>query len=665
MADRLFSEFSPVSTEEWWEIIRADLKGKPLEKLGWITPEGFSLFPAVGPEASPPPSGKTNISKSSAKWKIQHVFRAGTVDEVLELLSKPNHFELDAITIVLDTVGKELNQGVFCPHLSDFQKLVAGVKAAGVEVNWKLGAHTLLLCAQLGSDWQGNIGMDPAALFWKPFEVTPDEPSLFSDAASVLKWNEGNAGAKALQVDMQPAMEAGANAAEQIAWALSCWVDYVEGLNKFGISPAQVLSQIQFSFGVGTDFYSEVAKFRAFRRLLDLVLQPYGLAGENVQVSGTGGDAMLSTLDVETNLLRTTTSAMAAILGGCDRVAMPPFDQSFEEPNALGIRMARNIQLILRDESSLDRVLDPTAGSWFVEDYTRKMAEAAWALFLEIEKGGGYFAAWRNGTIQAAIQNDQARIAKGIATRKTVMVGVNQYPGKAMEKQSNPHHAAFQQMLAAEIGPVETEDWFALESEYLKIHAEKVGAVKAAAQAGPETRAKALGDSLSDDCLLFAWPSLLFGTYDPQAPGAFIPSETYAQLRAQLQGKATVALFAYGDLKMRMARLSFARDLFGVLGLSLLESPPTEDFGALLQTNLAQNPDYIVLCAANEDYSDSRWPMIERIKSQSPNTRIIIAGKPEGWEQLATRGASHFIAAGMDVPAFGGILLNEIQNKRA
>jgi hypothetical protein len=131
--------------------------------------------------------------------------------------------------------------------------------------------------------------------------------------------------------------------------------------------------------------------------------------------------------------------------------------------------------------------------------------------------------------------------------------------------------------------------------------------------------------------------------------------------RDMMGGNAKVALFPFGDLKMRMARLGFARDLMGVWGLNLIEPATSEDFGASLSELMAHSPDYLVMCAGNEDYDPSRWPWMANIRSQFPYTKVIVAGKPDNWEDLEEDGVAHFISAGMDIVEFGEALMEELE----
>lgn len=665
MADRLFSEFDPKTTEEWLEIIRADLKGKPLEKLGWTTPEGFSLFPAIGPEASPPSALKPAVRKSSGKWKVHHRFASGTVDEVLAYLATENHFELDSVGIVLDPTGQRLNGGVYCPTLGDLRKLMKGLEATGLEVHWEAGGHAFLLAGWLGTEWNGSLGFDPLAYLLPPFEVAGKEIAKGEKLAALFHAFQG-ASHSILRVDMTRALAAGANQAEQLAWALSLWVDQVEALKVQGIAPKVTLSKTHFAFGVGTDFYAEIAKLRAFRQLMDLVLEPYGLAGTPVNIVGIGADAILSRLDPHTNMLRTTTAAMAAVLGGCDWVALPPFDRAYQPADALSVRMARNIQLILRDESGLDQVADPGAGAWFIEDYTRNLADAAWNEFLKLETQGGFLTTWDNGGIKNAAQVQHARINIELGSRKKIMVGVNQYPGAIEPEMAPPHAQHWRGLYQKEIPNPDWADEASMVHQYLDHHAKLTQSLKDIGKLPLSEQVNALPTGWSDQLLIYPFSFAMQGSYLPfEGNWNLRQAEGFEQMREQLKGAAKVALFPFGDLKMRMARMGFARDLIGVLGLTILEPAPSEDFEKTMAELQAQSPDYWVFCAANEDYDGSRWPWMANIRAQFAGKKVILAGKPENAEALAEAGIAHFIAAGMDVPAFAQTLLHEINQTRA
>ena len=204
---------------------------------------------------------------------------------------------------------------------------------------------------------------------------------------------------RALGVDTGAYVEAGATAAWELAIALSTALEYLRAVVEAGLDPAGAAAQIEFTLAVGPDQFLEMSKFRAMRRLWARVLEECGVPAEgrhSPTYARTCG-RMITRVDPWVNMLRVTTAAFAAGTGGADGVTVTPFDREIGQPGGIGRRIARNTQIVLQDESSLGRVADPVAGSWYVESLTDEVARAAWQLFRQIEAEGGALAALRSG----------------------------------------------------------------------------------------------------------------------------------------------------------------------------------------------------------------------------------------------------------------------------
>jgi methylmalonyl-CoA mutase len=192
-----------------------------------------------------------------------------------------------------------------------------------------------------------------------------------------------------------------------------------------GLTPAQVTNTLAFSFGIGSEYFLEIAKLRAARALWARVLESFqpGLAGKvEVRIFARTSHWTKTIYDPHMNLLRSTTESMAAVIGGADALEVEPFDDTYREPSEFARRLARNTQLILKKEAWLDRVVDPAGGSYYVESLTDSLAREAWKLLQEIEGAGGFLNFRATGALERKAAADQ---------HSASIVGTNRYPDLA------------------------------------------------------------------------------------------------------------------------------------------------------------------------------------------------------------------------------------------
>jgi methylmalonyl-CoA mutase len=245
-----------------------------------------------------------------------------------------------------------------------------------------------------------------------------------------------------LRVDARAAHEAGATEAQEIAAALSSGVAYVRALDEAGVSPADANAAISFAIAVGPDVLIETAKLRALRLCWARILEASGAAPDHraARIHAFTSRRMMTRYDAWTNILRVTTAAYAAAIGGADDITTYPFTDALGLPTPFARRVARNTQHVLLEECRLGHVADPAGGAWFVEKLTRELAAKAWEIMQEIERRGGIVAAFQDGYLQAIVAEARARRQQLIATRRETITGVTDYPllGAAMPDVSSP-----------------------------------------------------------------------------------------------------------------------------------------------------------------------------------------------------------------------------------
>ena len=242
---------------------------------------------------------------------------------------------------------------------------------------------------------------------------------------------------RAITVDGTAFHNAGASDSEELGAAVAAGLEYLRALTGAGVAITAALRQIEFRFAATDDQFQTIAKFRAARTVWARVAQVCGASefGGAPQHAVTS-EAMLAQRDPWVNMLRTTLAAFGAGVGGADYVTVLPFDASLpadavEASPAFKARMARNTQLLLLEESHLGRVLDPGAGSWYIENLTAAIAEKAWEFFQKIEADGGYVAALEAGSIADAIAATKAQRDSDVAHRRKSITGVNEFPNLA------------------------------------------------------------------------------------------------------------------------------------------------------------------------------------------------------------------------------------------
>ncbi len=284
------------------------------------------------------------------------------------------------------------------------------------------------LAAKQGVDptqLRGSLGVDP--LGWQGRTGAPADFAALRTLA--LRCANDSAGLRAATVDATVFHDAGGTDAQELALSLAVGVAYLRELTDAGLAVPAALGQLEFRYAATVDQFATVAKLRAARRLWARVAQVCGAtdAGAQRQHAVTSS-AMMTGRDPWVNMLRVTVAAVAAAIGGADAITVQPFDARLGLPDGFARRIARNTQTVLQDESNIGRVLDPAGGSWYVEARTEALAQAAWALFTEVERAGGMATALRSGLVADWLATSWSERADSVAHRREPITGVSEYP---------------------------------------------------------------------------------------------------------------------------------------------------------------------------------------------------------------------------------------------
>ncbi|MDD4032334.1 MAG: methylmalonyl-CoA mutase family protein [Bacteroidales bacterium] len=599
MSDKkLFSEFPPVTTAQWENAITTDLKGADYEKkLVWRTNEGFSIRPyyrsenlsslrylGALPGEFPFVRGK-RIKNND--WEIRQDFCV--CDE-----KEANAAALEALSKGADSVGFHFHGPL--KQVPDTAVLLKGINTEKVRVYFYVkNAPVSLLEALLA---QGKA--QKAVIFYDPlgslarcgcYGKTNDFP--LEDLKKLIDLAKSQSCLRVIGVNAGYFQNAGATAVQELAYGLSMGVEYLSQLTEAGCSVNDVAPRMIFQFAAGSNYFMEMAKIRAARMLWAHIVKAYNPSGDDICYMKIHAETALWNMtlyDPHVNILRSTTELMSAALGGADSISAKPFDAAYGASDSMAERIARNQQIVLKEEAYFNKISDPAAGSYYIENLTGSLAEHAWNLFLEIQDKGGYIQAMKEGLIQAKVEESAAKRLDAMAKRKEVLLGTNQY-------------ANF-------------NEWIA-----------------------PKITDKKCGKSgcCAADHVAKPIKSLRLGA-------------AFEELRLVTERSAKrpkVFMLTIGNLAMRKARAGFACNFFAVAGFEVIDNNGFSSVSEGVAAALAANADIVVLCSSDEEYQ-ALAP--EAVKLLAGKAIFVLAGYPKALvDELKAAGIENFIFAGQNV----------------
>ncbi len=433
----LAADFPPVSQDDWLEAVGKVLKGKDFDKvLRSATADGLVVDPlytrdGAADVAQTPQVGvsrrATNIAGLTAGWDVRQrhglADTASTNEAILTDLARGvTSIELDMAGIGLDELEAVLD-GV----LLDLAPIALVGPSDGVDA-----ARTFLQLAASRdvppSELAADLGCDPIGSLASSggLPITIDE-ALARVGALGVELADTHQGVRVVRADGARYAEAGATPATELAATVATGVAYLRALTAAGVAPAVAATQVLLSVSVSTDQFGDIAKLRALRVMWARVAEVIGVEGP-CAVQATTAASVATLYDPWVNMLRCTIGCFAAATGGADIVQVRPFDAIAGVPDDLGLRVARNTQLTLMEESNLHRVIDPAGGSWYVEELTDALADASWEIFQDIESRGGIVAALTDESLQNRIDQAWATTAASVATRRRPITGVSEFP---------------------------------------------------------------------------------------------------------------------------------------------------------------------------------------------------------------------------------------------
>ena len=605
--EKLFSDFSPVTTEQWMEKVTADLKGADFEKkLVWKTNEGFKVKPFYRKEdleglkttdALPGefPYLRGN-KKDNNEWLVRQEIR---VDDVKEANAKA----LDILNKGIDSLSfhvkaKELNAAYL-------EMLLEGICAECVELNFSTCQGHVVDLANLLVEYFQKKGYDLNKLHGsinfdylnKMLVKGKEKGRLVDTAKALIAATAALPEYRVINVNALTLNNAGAYIYQELGYALAWGNEYMNQLTEAGIPAATVAKKIKFNFGISSNYFLEIAKFRAGRMLWADIVNSYLAEGDckcaaQMKIHAETSSFNLTVFDSYVNLLRTQTEAMSAALAGVDSMTVVPFDKAYETPNDFSERLARNQQLLLKEESHFDKVIDPAAGSYYIENLTVSIAKQAWDLFLAVEDEGGFYAAVKAGKVQGAVNASNKARHEAVAKRKEILLGTNQYPNFTE--------------LAGEKRPLEA--------------------------------VCCCGGGHHDTCEKDV-PSLNFDRAASEFEALRLQTET--------SGKRPKAfMLTIGNLAMRQARAQFSCNFLACAGYEVVDNLGFSTVEEGVEAAVAAKADIVVLCSSDDEYAEYAVPAFKALNGRA---MFIVAGAPACMDELKAAGIENFIHVRVNV----------------
>lgn len=410
MSKRLFKDFPPVTTKQWKQKIQADLKGVDYnDALVWNSLEGIHVKPFYTKEDIKE-TGKVNTRVSS--WKVcQTIYVADTERSNSKALKMLNQ-GVESIKFIIP--NKKVDINILLKNLPKEIILYFELQFLSAEFTSSLLDLTKERIVFTATDIIGNLAKTGN---W--FESLQEDHKHLE---LIFKSSLNNC----LHINASLYQNAGANIIQQMAYALGHANEY---LNHFQDSLNENLI-LNFHFSIGSNYFFEIAKLRAFRILFKVVAKKYGVNPE-CYIVASPSRRNKTLYDYNTNMLRTTTEYMSAILGGANSINTMSYDEIYHKTNTFGERIARNQLLILKHESYFGYIDNPSDGAYYIEELTHELAQKALQLFKEIEKSGGFLKQLKEGTIQKKIKESASKEQVLFDNGELVLLGSN--------KQPNPH----------------------------------------------------------------------------------------------------------------------------------------------------------------------------------------------------------------------------------
>lgn len=598
--ERLFSEFSPVSSENWKNKIVEDLKGADYDKkMIWRTEEGFNVNPFYRKEDLPEGCGTaapgefpyTRGNSCSNNWLIRQSIN---IADAAEANAKARKMIEDGVTSIAFKVRGKLVTPEYIPALLE------GIDAEKVELSFNVCVNKTMMFAAMLVDYykergfdlekvRGTIEYDPIGKELLTGKVIENYADIIKELISTL---EELPRYRCVAVNSVRLNDAGAYITQELAYALAWGNEYMQAMTEAGVPAGKAAKSIRFNMGISSNFFMEIAKFRAARTLWAKIVEQYEpecRCACKMIIHAETSKFNLTLFDPYVNMLRTQTEAMSAAIAGVEAITVTPYDSVYETPTDFAERIAKNQQLILKHESHLDKVADPAGGSYYIESLTASIATEAWKQFLAIEEAGGFHKAVKEGRVKAEVEGAGDNRRTALAKRKEILLGTNQYPNFSETSDGR-----------RPVGKCCNCGCHSQENEAMTLTAKRLG-------------------------------------------------EEFEQLRLATEesGRRPKAfMLTIGNLAMRQARAQFSCNFLATAGYEVIDNLGFKSVEEGAEAALKANADIVVICSSDDEYAEYAIPAYNAVKDKAI---FIVAGAPACSEELQKAGIENFIHVRVNV----------------
>ena len=599
-SSKLFSEFAPNTMQEWIDKVTADLKGADFsKKLVWKTNEGFSVQPMYRLEnmeslqhlnAAPGeyPYVRGN-KKENNNWFVRQNIVVEDLVEANEKALKVLNSGVDSLGFVFSTCAKLTKE--------DMAVLLKDIALDCIEINFvvrcpgKIAEAFLAYVEEKGYDKArilGGASGDPLTrMLTKGSDCCED---TFNHLKAKCDMFASFPNFKIVEVGGHLFNNSGSSIVQELGYSLAAGVEYLDKLTNAGMTLDAAASTIRFHFATSSKYFMEIAKLRAARYLWAQIVKAYNPSNDDVcrmNIHASTSTWNKTVYDPNVNMLRTQTETMSAVLGGVDSFTVNPFDSTFEcNGTELSERVARNQQLLLKEESHFEKIVDAAGGSYYIEELTNSIAEEAWKLFLAVQEEGGFIAACTAGSVQKAIKATASARDLAIATRRENLVGVNQFPN-------------FTEVLDRPLCSC------VFETECCN----------------------------NEDAVM--------ETLTPyRGAAAFEALRLKTDTFAKKNGRPVVYMIPMGNLAMRKARAQFACNFFACAGFDVRDNNGFKTVEEGVAAALENKAAIVVLCSSDDEYATLAPEVYSSLKDTAT---VVVAGNPECRADLEAVGIINFV----------------------
>ncbi len=597
--ERLFSDFTPPTRQEWLDKITVDLKGADFQKkMVWRTNEGFSMQPFYLKEdvdklplVNALPGEFPYVRGNKPKDNEWHVRQDIKCDDAKNANAKA----LDILNRGVDSLG------FFIPadkvSAEYVEELLEGIYVECIEVNFHTCQCKSLELARILVDYFQKKGVTPekveGSISFDPLEKIltkgKDTSAVLANAKEMVEILKDYPKFSAIAVNAYKLTNAGAYSYQDLGYALAWGNEYMSQLTEAGVPAELAARNIKFNLGINGVYFMEIAKIRAARLLWASIVSQYTECKESAKMHICAYTTTYNQtlFDSYVNLLRSQTETMSAALGGVDSIVVEPFDLPYETPTDFSERIARNQQLLLKEECHFNRIVDVAGGSYFVEELTASLAQQAWKLFLSVEEQGGFLAEALAGNIQNAINETNTTRHANAGKRKEFLLGTNQFPNFTEKSEGKTPVGQCCSCSGNEPGNIPAIKTTRLSSDFEALRLSTEAAAK--------------------------------------VPVCF--------------------MLTIGNLAMRQARAQFSCNFLAAAGYKVVDNLGFATVEEGVDKALEAGADIVVICSSDDEYAEYAIPAYKYLNGRA---MFVVAGAPACSEDLKAAGIENFIHVRVD-----------------